>query len=132
MIDSICRYIPEWNSATTDLLEIRKDVVSSLKNVEMMLNELLLKQAGTSADIPLNSVNQLIVDERDRLQQELQNMGMNEGLVNQLFSLVFGYSSSLPIGDRLNMILSEISQLLTQLHIPSVKDIFVFFFFFFF
>ena len=126
MLDSICRYIPEWGTTTVDLIEIRKDVVSSLNNIEIVLNELLLKQARSSRDNQINTINQLIIDERNRLQQDLQNMGMNEELINQLYSLVFGHSSSLSIGDRLSMVISEVSQILNQLHISSIKDVFVF------
>lgn len=119
MLDAICQALPEWNAASADLREIRSDVVCSLENVETILKE-FISQQGSGSDL-----NQFVLEERNRLKQDLQNLGLNENVISQIYTLVMGYSSVMSSGEKLKAVTTSINQLLSQLHVSSFKEIFV-------
>ena len=122
MLDAICEALPEWKAASAELREIRSDIVCSLENVEMILKEFIAQgtKPGSSGEI-----NQFILEERNKLKQELQSQSVKEDLINQLYSAVAGYSSFIPTEEKLQYVLSAIQQLLSQLQVSSLQHVFV-------
>ena len=55
MLDAICNAIPEWQSATDDLREIRSDVVCIFENVESVLQALLAQKKSVESTTPFVS-----------------------------------------------------------------------------
>lgn len=102
MLDSICRWIPSWQGATSTVNEIREDVVCSLENVETILNELLEKQNSSEAGYVSATLQQSI---------------------REVYRIVIGMSGYQSPEEQLKSVSTSLQMMLQQIHVQSIQEV---------